>query len=119
MSKRVALSIKSMDGLDSLLDPRFGRAYAFLILDLETREVFAQFFNSAASAALGAGTAAAVAMQSNDVDAVISGRFGPKAVQALMANDIEMWTAPVDITAREAVERFATGSLEQMAVKVY
>lgn len=119
MNRRVAISIKSMDGLDSTIDPRFGRAYAFLIVDTEPREVVAQFFNDAASAAHGSGTAAAVSMNSNDVEAVISGRFGPKAIQSLEAFKIEMWTAPEGITAQEAIDRFIDGDLEQTKMKVY
>ncbi len=119
MSKRVALSVQSKDGLQSQIDPRFGRAEAFLIVELETEEIFAQFFNDAASAAHGAGTAAAVAMKSNDVDAVISGRFGPKAFQSLEAFNIEMWIAPAAIIAEEALSLLTTGKLEQMKMKVY
>ncbi len=119
MSKRAAVSVKSMDGIDSLIDPRFGRAYAFLIVELETGKIVAQFFNSAASAAHGAGTAAAVVMKSNDVDAVISGRFGPTAFQSLQAFNIEMWIAPQGITAETALDQLNDGSLEQMKVKVY
>ena len=119
MSRQVAISVGSMDGLDSPIDPRFGRAHAFLIVDVETGKVIAQFFNDAASAAHGAGIAAAAAINSNDVDAVISGRFGPKAFKSLEAFDIEMWTAPEGITAKTALDRLAAGSLEQVKIKVY
>jgi predicted Fe-Mo cluster-binding NifX family protein len=119
MSKRVAVSVKSTDGLDSLVDPRFGRAHAFLIVELETGEIAEQFFNNAASASQGSGTEAAVAMKANSVNAVISGAFGPKAFQALNALNVEMWTAPYGVTAREALDRLKAGSLQQMKVKVY
>ena len=119
MPKRVAISIKSKDGLDSLVDSQFGRAHAFLIVELETQRTVAQFFNDAASTSHGAGIAAAIVIKNNDIDAVISGRFGPKAVLSLQAYDIEMWTAPEGITAKEALDRLAAGSLEQMKVNVY
>ncbi|MCP4600453.1 MAG: dinitrogenase iron-molybdenum cofactor biosynthesis protein [Proteobacteria bacterium] len=119
LSKRVAISVKSMDGLDSQIDPRFGRAYAFLIVELTSGKIATQFFNSAASAAHGAGTAATVAMKNNDVDAVISGRFGPKAYEALSLLGIEMWLAPDNTTVREALDMFSLGTLEQMKLKVY
>jgi predicted Fe-Mo cluster-binding NifX family protein len=119
MSRRIAISVKSMDGLDSLMDPKFGRAHAFLIVGLENKEIIAQFFNNAASAATGAGTAASVAMNTNDVDVVISGRFGPKAYQSLEAFGVEMWIAPEGITAMDALEQFAAGRLKQMKIKVY
>ncbi len=119
MSQLVAISVKSMNGLDSPIDPRFGRAYAFLIVELETRRVSAEFFNNAASAAVGSGTAAAVAMKFNQVCAVISGTFGPKAFQSLQIYNIAMWTAPEGITAKEAIDRFAAGRLEEMEMKIY
>lgn len=111
-----------MEGLESQLDPQFGRAYAFIIVEPEFENIgsiAAQFFNSAAAAAHGAGTAATVIMKSNGVEAVISGRFGPKAYQALQACDIEMWIAPSGISAREAIDLFMAGNLEQMKMTVY
>lgn len=119
MTKLIAVSIKSLNGLGSYLDPRFGRSYGFLIVEIETGEIVAQFFNNAASAAHGAGTAASHWMKINDVNGVISGRFGPKAVQALEALGIEMWIAPEGITAAEAVALYRAGELERATVKVY
>ncbi len=119
MTQRVAISVKSMDGLNSPIDPRFGRAYAFLIVELETGKISAEFFNSTASAAQGAGTAADVAMKINKVCAVISGTFGPKAFQSLQIYNISMWTAPEGISAKEAIDRFVAGGLEEMEMKVY
>ncbi len=119
MSKLVALSVESMDGLQSKLDPRFGRSHAFLIFDADSRTITSQFFNNAASAACGAGTAAAVAMNSNHVGAVISGRFGPKAIEALRGFNIEMWIAPEGISASRALKQFRAGKLSKMELKVY
>ena len=70
ISKRVAVSIENMEGLNSQIDPRFGRARAFIVVELKNMEVAAEFTNTAASAAQGAGTAAAVAMNINKVDVV-------------------------------------------------
>ena len=108
-----------MDGFDSQIDPRFGRAYAFLIVDLETGMIAAEFFNSAASAAQGAGTAASIAMNINDVDVVISGSFGPKAIESLEAFEIEMWAAREGLTAKEVLDQFAKGNLKKLEMKVY
>ena len=94
MSKKVAITVQSQDGLEAMLDPRFGRANAYLIVDLDSGEILSELDNVNIEAAHGAGTGAAAVMNAEQVDAVISGRFGPKAFQSLEAFQIEMWTAP-------------------------
>jgi len=121
MSKRIAVTSASTDGLDAQLDPRFGRAMTFLIVDVDgdNRKIVAQIKNSSVQAAHGAGTGAAAIMSDNEVNAVISGSFGPKAYQALDQLGIEMWTTNDQITASEALDKLAAKELTKMAVKVY
>lgn len=119
MSNSVAISVRRKDGLDSAVDPRFGRAPAFIIVDPDTYEVVAEFDNAFAAEVLGAGTAVAAEMSRFGVRAVISGSFGPKAYQALNKFGVEMWLSPGDITAAEAFERFVSGTLERMIVRTY
>lgn len=107
------------EGLDAPLDGRFGRAERFLIVDRETLDVVDTVENTAANAAHGAGTGAAALMRTHKVAAVISGRFGPKAHQALSAMGIETWVASSDVTARRALEQLSAGELERMEMKVY
>lgn len=118
MSKRIAITVQNMGAMDEPMDARFGRTPAFLLVDEETEAVTAQD-NSAASAAHGAGTAAAANMAKLGVRAVISGHFGPKAYEALAALGVEMWTAPQGLTAAEALTRFRAGTLKRMDVEVY
>ncbi len=113
MSKRVAISVGSAEGLESILDPRFGRAHAYVVVDVDTNTVVAELYNTARQAAHGAGTGAAAMMASNYVNAVISGRFGPKAFQALNGLDIDMWTAPDGITVKDAVSKYVSGDLSR------
>ena len=117
MGRRIAISVVGPGGLVARLDPRFGRAAAFLMVDLESREILREVENEAAGAAHGAGTGAAATMSKNTVDAVISGRFGPKAYQALEALSIEMWIAPNGITAEQALDSLAAGTLEKMVLQ--
>jgi predicted Fe-Mo cluster-binding NifX family protein len=114
MSRKVAITVQSKDGLKSLIDPRFGRAAVFLIVDAVTGEVIKELDNTSAAAAHGAGTGAAAVMNANQVDVVISGRFGPKAFQSLEALQIEKWTAPEGITAEEALIRLRAGTLQRI-----
>jgi predicted Fe-Mo cluster-binding NifX family protein len=103
----------------ALLDGRFGRAFAFLIADSDSGEVVETIENRAAGAAHGAGTAAASLIKSAGAEAVISGRFGPKAFEALQALRIETWIAPFGINAAKALEMFREGKLEKMQMQVF
>ena len=58
-------------------------------------------------------------MSDNHVNAVISGRFGPKAHQALEALGIEMWIAPDGMRAAEALQKLASSGLEKMEMTRY
>ena len=112
MSQRVAITIQSRNGLQSLLDPRFGRAPAFLIVDPDSRDIIAELDNESADLAHGAGTGSAATMSAHDVKIVISGRFGPKAEQAFSQLGIEMRIAPADLTAEQVLDMLAAGTLQ-------
>jgi len=112
---RIAISIVRDDkGLSNSMDDRFGRAAAFLVVDGATSQVVETIDNASINASHGAGTGAANMLKSAGVGAVISGRFGPKASDALRALGIEAWVAPPGITAGEAVRLLRDGTLEQM-----
>jgi predicted Fe-Mo cluster-binding NifX family protein len=112
---RIAISVtRDREGMQAVMDGRFGRAEAFLVVERESGEVVETIDNESVSASHGAGTAAANTMKSAGVEAVISGRFGPKAFDALRALGIETWVAPPGITAGEAMRMLDNGGLEQM-----
>jgi len=50
---------------------------------------------------------------------VITGRFGPKAYEALSRLGIQMWTAPQGLTARQALDKMLAGELTQMQIVRY
>lgn len=112
---RIAISVtREGEGMQALMDSRFGRAEAFLVVDRKTGDVVETIENASVAASHGAGTAAANTMRSGGVEAVISGRFGPKAFDTLRALGIETWVAPPGITAGEALRMLESGELEQM-----
>ena len=112
---RIAISIVRNDkGLSDLMDDRFGRAEAFLVVDGITGEAIETIDNASVNASHGAGTGAANMLKSAGVGVVVSGRFGPKAFDALQALGIQAWVAPPGITAGEAVRLLQDGALEQM-----
>jgi predicted Fe-Mo cluster-binding NifX family protein len=109
MSERIAVTISALQGVCSPMDPRFGRAAGFLVV--QDGEVLAELSNRMVNAGHGAGTGAAALMGEHGVGIVISGAFGPKAHAALSALGIEMRTAPPGLSAAEALALLASGEL--------
>ncbi|MBL4904367.1 MAG: NifB/NifX family molybdenum-iron cluster-binding protein [Desulfocapsa sp.] len=70
--------------LDSMVDPRFGRAAWILIIDTKTNQLIESIDNTAGKeAAHGAGIAAAAQVADKGVEALLTGRVGPKALPVL------------------------------------
>lgn len=87
---KICITAKGKD-LDSEVDPRFGRAQNFLIVDPETLE-FEVLENSNAEAAQGAGIQTAQLIASKNVAAVLTGSCGPNALRVLQASGIKVMT---------------------------
>ena len=98
------------ESLDSRVDPRFGRARAFLIFDRDTGRHEFVVNEQNLNAPQGAGIQAAQLVAEKDVGAVITGNCGPKAFRTLSAAGIEVYTAG-DSTVREALDKLARGEL--------
>lgn len=95
---------------DSPVDPRFGRAQSFIIVESDTMEVEA-VPNPAMTAGGGAGTKASQLVISKDANAVLTGNVGPNAFAVLNAAGIPIYTG-IAGTVREAVEKFKSGELQ-------
>ena len=110
---KIALSINGND-LNALFDPRFGRAQAFCIVDTESAD-YQIFSNAAVAASGGAGVAAAQFVADKQVDAVISGSFGPNAYNTLSAANIKMYTLKGrgELKIQDVIEKFAAGELDE------
>lgn len=93
----------------STVDPRFGRCAFFAIVDSETGEVSA-VENSGVHADSGAGVQAAQQMVDWEIEAVITGRVGPKASAVLEASGIKMLHAE-EGTVEQVLEAFQRGTL--------
>lgn len=96
--------------LDAPVDPRFGRAQYFLIVDPDTME-FEVLENPNLTAMAGAGIQSAQLIASKGAEVVLSGNYGPNAAQTLSAIGIRMIPGVMG-TVREAVERFKRGELQ-------
>jgi predicted Fe-Mo cluster-binding NifX family protein len=111
---KIAVSAERPTGLSSPIDPRFGRARYFVVVDTEAPDPQLIDNEQATAAAHGAGTRAAQAIITADVDAVITGNVGPKALQALSAAGIKVYLTYAG-TVGSAVERLQAGRLKQTA----
>jgi len=97
--------------LDDLVDPRFGRAAGFIVIDPQTLKFEYVQNGEAQVRAQGAGIQAAETVARKGVSAILTGYVGPKAFQALAAAGIRVAQDLENITVREAVERFNNGAV--------
>jgi predicted Fe-Mo cluster-binding NifX family protein len=97
--------------LDAPLDPRFGRATRFIIVDSATGAFTVHDNTPNLNAAQGAGIQAAEAVSQLGAEAVITGHCGPKAFRALQVAGIAVVTGAAG-TVGEAVARFQKGELK-------
>jgi len=97
--------------LEDRVDPRFGRAAGFVIVDPATME-FEYLDNGAGQVRTqGAGIQAAETVARAGVAAMLTGFVGPKAFKALAAAGIRVAQNMENMSVREAVERYNSGGL--------
>ncbi len=108
----IAITIQRGQDLDAPVDQRFGRAPFFLVVNTDSGEVVDTVRNEAAEAAHAAGPAAARTVAQQRVEAVASGRFGPKAADALVTLGIRMYEFGTAATARDVLEGFRNDKLQ-------
>ena len=95
--------------IDAKVDPRFGRAPYFLIIDTDTGDLEV-LDNSAAAESQGAGIVAAQLVSDKGVDGVLTGRVGPNALKAFQASGIILHEGvSSQETVKEALTRFENG----------
>lgn len=96
-------------GLNDMVDPRFGRAAGFVLVDLASGGT--RYVDNGASQALaqGAGIQAAENVAKAGAGVVLSGFVGPKAFAALSAAGITVIQQVEDMTVAQAVERYRQG----------
>ena len=97
--------------LDSQVDPRFGRAACFIIIDTETMD-FSAIENESVDAAGGAGISSAKTVIDAGIEAVLTGNCGPNAHRTLTATGIKLYVG-VTGTVAEAIELLKNGKLTE------
>ncbi len=100
--------------MESPVDPRFGRAKYFVLVDTDTGQHQAHDNSQNLNAAQGAGIQAAQSVAQLGAETVLTGHVGPKAFATLTAANIAIHTGASG-TVKEAIEQFQAGRLESAA----
>lgn len=108
---RVAFTVLDKEKDD--LDERFGRAEYFAIYDTDTQETEI-VENEAKNDAGGAGGKAVRILYQNKVDVIISGDFGPKALEALKGFEIKAYKKGLSVKISEALYKWGQNELEEV-----
>ncbi len=98
--------------LQDQVDPRFGRAAGFVVVDTETMAF--EYVDNGASQALsqGAGIQAAERIVSAGAGILLTGYVGPKAFTALKAAGVQVGQNLDGMTVAEAVAKYKAGGVE-------
>jgi predicted DNA-binding protein (UPF0251 family)/predicted Fe-Mo cluster-binding NifX family protein len=107
---KIAVSAEG-PGLDSPVDPRFGRAAGFVVVDLATMQT--QYLDNGGSQAMahGAGIQAARVIAGAGAGVLLTGYVGPKAFAALDAAGIKIGQNLDEMTVAQAVDKYKSGQV--------
>ncbi len=108
---KIIITAKGKEISDDI-DPRFGRAKTFLLVDTETGDCVAHDNAQNLNAVQGAGIQAAHNVAELGAEAVISGNVGPKAFRTLTAAEIKVYLCATGTVAK-AVRAFKAGELKE------
>jgi predicted Fe-Mo cluster-binding NifX family protein len=95
-------------GLDSAVDPRFGRAAYFLIVDTDSLDFDVVDNSDNLNAFRGAGIQAAAMISNKGAEVLLTGYCGPNAFKTLSAANIKV-ANDISGTVREAVAALKEG----------
>jgi predicted Fe-Mo cluster-binding NifX family protein len=102
------------EGIDSPVDPVFGRSKQFIITDPEGSQVEVVENSQNVNAAQGAGIQAARLISDRAVGVLITGNVGPNAFRSLGAASIRVYQFAADTkTVRDALEAWKAGRLAE------
>ena len=107
---KVAVTSQGQD-MTSAVDPRFGRAKFFVLVDSETGQSSAHDNAQNVNAAQGAGIQAARNVIELGAEAVVTGNVGPKAFSALSAGGVKVYLGASG-SVSEAIEQLGAERLE-------
>lgn len=106
----IAVTAKSSDS-GSEVDPRFGRAPYFHLVDTETGKTTVVENSQSLEAVQGAGIQAAETIVNQKAGALLTGHCGPKAFQVLRAAGVEV-VVGAQGRISDAIEKFKSGEYQ-------
>ena len=106
---QIAVTAQGPD-LESPVDPRFGRAAYFLLIETETLDWTVMENQDGHQAHQGAGVQAAQKIAGAGAEALLTGHCGPKAHQLLVSAGVKIYNN-AEGTVRQAIEQFQDGKL--------
>jgi len=98
--------------LTDRVDPRFGRAGGFVVVDLETMATTYVDNGGSQAMAHGAGIQAAENIVNAGAGVLLTGYVGPKAFEALKAGGVKIGQNLDNMTVGEVVELYKAGKVE-------
>jgi len=98
--------------LEGPVDPRFGRARYFLLVNTTTGETTSHDNETNLGRGHGAGIQSAQDVASLGAEAVVTGNIGPKALQALDAGGIAVFVGAMG-TVQDALDALEAGNLKR------
>ncbi len=106
---KIAITATQKD-INSMMDPRFGRAAYFLIVDTDTMEYKVIENKQNINLPQGAGIQAGRTIMDAGAEALITGNCGPKAFRVLESAGIKIFLGPKG-KIRDIIEKFKNGEL--------
>lgn len=106
---RIAVTAQGSD-MNAPVDPRFGRAKCFIVVNTEAEGYEAVDNSMNLNASQGAGIQAGRNVVELGVEAVVTGHVGPRAFATLQSGGVGVYTGASG-TVAEAVEQFKAGAL--------
>ncbi|KPK78839.1 MAG: hypothetical protein AMJ89_00185 [candidate division Zixibacteria bacterium SM23_73] len=100
------------DNLNAALDPRFGRAVYFLVID-DKGKLIKSIKNTGVQAMRGAGITAAQIVAAEKVDAVITGNIGPNALMVLGSSGIKIFFGTPMMNIKDVIKEYQNGKLQE------
>ena len=107
---KIAVTATGQD-LTGKMDPRFGRAANFIIVDSDTMEYDVVPNKQSLNLPQGAGIQAAKTIVDNGAQVLITGNCGPKAFRVLSQAGVQI-VLGINETVGDAVERYQKGTLK-------
>lgn len=107
---KIAVSAKG-NSLESEIDPRFGRAGSFILVDPETMSFEVVENRQNLHLSQGAGIQAAQTIVEQGANVLLTGNCGPKAFRVLKATGVKV-AVGISGSVKEAIDQFKQGRID-------